>query len=124
MTLKSPQDIATMAELRGQIDRLDHELIRLFALRQAHVDRAVELKLIEGLPARIHERVEAVVSHVSDVAKTEGFDADIAAQMWRLMIEGMIAREEQAMAYNTISSSTETDKNTVDKRTSHDCHTD
>ena len=98
MTLKSPADITTMAELRAQIDRLDQELIQLLALRQAHIDRAAQIKPAIGLPARIDDRVEEVVSHVRELSKTEGFDPEIAAQMWRFMVDGMIAREERAMA--------------------------
>lgn len=98
MTLKSPQEIDTMAELRGQIDALDQELVRLLALRQSHIDRAAQIKPAIGLPARIDDRVEEVVSHVRELSKTEGFDPEIAAQMWRFMVDGMIAREERAMA--------------------------
>jgi isochorismate pyruvate lyase len=98
MTLKHPKNIGSMAELRGQIDQLDEDLIRLLAVRQRHVDRAAELKPAEGLPARIETRVDAVVDNVRNLAQREGFDAQTAADMWRLMIESMIAREEQAMA--------------------------
>lgn len=98
MTLKSPQDISTMAELRGQIDELDSQLIKLLSLRQAHIDRAAQIKPAIGLPARIEDRVEEVVTHVQDLSKVEGFDPEIAGQMWRLMVDGMIDREERAMA--------------------------
>jgi isochorismate pyruvate lyase len=98
MTLKHPKDIGSMAELRGQIDQLDHDLIRLLAVRQRHVDRAAQLKPAEGLPARIETRVNAVVDNVRSIAEREGFDAQTAADMWHLMIESMIAREEQAMS--------------------------
>jgi isochorismate pyruvate lyase len=98
MTLKHPKDIDTMTDLRTQIDHLDLELIRLLALRQSHVDRAAELKPIVGLPARIKTRVDEVVSNVHALALREGFDAPTAAEMWRLMIDNMIAREERAMS--------------------------
>jgi isochorismate pyruvate lyase len=101
MTLKSPQDITTMAELRGQIDTLDQELIKLLSIRQAHIDRAAQIKPAIGLPARIEDRVEEVVSHVIELSRTEGFDPEIAAQMWRFMVDGMIAREERAMSSDT-----------------------
>jgi len=50
------------------------------------------------LPARIETRVNAVVDNVRSIAEREGFDAQTAADMWHLMIESMIAREEQAMS--------------------------
>ena len=98
MTLRDPKDINTMADLRGQIDALDHELIDLLALRQRHVDRAAQLKPNEGLPARIETRVDAVVNNVRAKAEIAGFDVQTAAAMWQLMIETMIAREEQIMS--------------------------
>lgn len=98
MTLKHPKDIDTMTDLRAQIDQLDLDLIRLLAVRQSHVDRAAELKPSAGLPARIEDRVNAVVNNVQALALREGFDAQTAADMWRLMIDNMIAREEQAMS--------------------------
>lgn len=101
MTLKKPSEITNMSDLREQIDALDGELIRLLALRQSHVDRAAEIKPDAGLPARIDDRVEAVVEKVRAHAEVEGFEPDTAAAMWRLMIEAMIAREERAMSKRT-----------------------
>lgn len=98
MTLRDPKDITTMADLRVQIDALDHDLIRLLAVRQSHVDRAAQLKPNEGLPARIESRVDAVVNNVRAKAEIAGFDVPTAAAMWQLMIESMIAREDQIMS--------------------------
>lgn len=97
MTLKPPKDISTMADLRVQIDALDRELMRLLALRQAHVDRAAELKPGEGLPARIEARVKDVLDKVEAKAEEVGFEAALARQMWALMVEAMIAREERVL---------------------------
>ncbi|PTQ75784.1 chorismate mutase [Celeribacter persicus] len=97
MTLKSPKDIDTMAELRDQIDRLDRELVDLLAVRQAHIDRAAEIKPGEGLPARIETRVHDVLDKVETRARQSGFDPVLARQMWALMIEDMIAREERVL---------------------------
>jgi isochorismate pyruvate lyase len=98
MTYQNPKSIDTMADLRSQIDQLDHDLICLLALRQQHVDRAAELKPAVGLPARIEDRVNAVIDNVRGIAAREGFDEQTAADMWRLMIDNMIAREERAMS--------------------------
>lgn len=98
MDYTPPRDIATMEALRDQIDALDRDLIRLLALRQRHIDRAAELKPAIGWPARIDARVEDVVAKVRRAAASEGFEAETAEQMWRFMIERMIAREERAMS--------------------------
>ncbi|SFJ71975.1 chorismate mutase [Celeribacter neptunius] len=97
MTLKPPADITTMADLRLQIDALDRELIALLSLRQAHIDRAAELKPGEGLPARIEARVLDVLDKVEAEAKDKGFEPVLARQMWALMIEEMIAREDRVL---------------------------
>lgn len=100
MQLKPPTSIDNMRELRAQIDALDAELVRLFAQRQAHIDRAAEIKPSAGLPARIESRVEEVVGKVVDAAKAAGFDPVAAEQMWRILIDQMIAREEDVMGAN------------------------
>nr|WP_321508247.1 chorismate mutase [uncultured Celeribacter sp.] len=97
MTLKSPSEITTMAELRGQIDHLDRELVALLALRQVHIDRAAQIKPNEGMPARITSRVDDVLNKVSQAAAEKGFDPDLARSMWAQMIEAMIAREERVL---------------------------
>lgn len=101
MTLKSPKEIASMAELRAQIDDLDCALVDLLAVRQAHIDRAAEIKPGEGLPARIEARVLDVLDKVEARARLSGFDPVLARQMWALMIEEMIAREERVLGRET-----------------------
>ncbi|MBW6419033.1 chorismate mutase [Celeribacter sp. PS-C1] len=95
--LKSPKEIATMTDLRVQIDQIDRDLMALLALRQAHVDRAAELKPGEGLPARIDARVQDVLDKVEACAEEAGFEPALARQMWALMVDAMIAREERVL---------------------------
>lgn len=86
-----------MAELRGEIDRLDRELVALLARRARFIDRAVELKRPIGWPARIEDRVEEVVARVRAAAGGAGLDADLAERLWRELIEWSIAREARAL---------------------------
>lgn len=95
--MKAPQDCRNMAELRVQIDALDRALVEMLARRVTYIDRAAELKPAEGLPARIDDRVEAVVSKVRASAAEVGFDADLAEALWRRMIDWSIAREEKIL---------------------------
>ncbi|NIY80661.1 chorismate mutase [Celeribacter sp. HF31] len=95
--LKPPKEISTMADLRVQIDQLDRDLLALLALRQAHVDRAAELKPGEGMPARIEARVQDVLDKVEAEAESAGFEPALARQMWALMVDAMIAREERVL---------------------------
>ena len=61
-----------MAELRIQIDQLDRDLVGNLAVRQAHVDRAAELKPGEAMPARIDARVADVLENVEHAAREAG----------------------------------------------------
>lgn len=95
--MKSPTEIHTMKDLRVQIDRIDADLVKLFAIRQQHIDRAVQLKANENLPARIHERVQDVLNKVTSLSSKHGFSPEVAHKIWTVLIEEMIAREERAM---------------------------
>lgn len=92
--MKAPETIANMTDLRVEIDSLDQQIVELLAKRVTLIDRAAELKPGEGLPARIESRVEAVVDNVRHCAEMAGFDADLAEQLWRRMIDWSIEREE------------------------------
>jgi hypothetical protein len=42
--MPKPADCTTMAQIRAEIDRLDEDLVRLFAERAGYIDRAAEIK--------------------------------------------------------------------------------
>ena len=93
MTRTPPSDCATMAELRAQIDEIDKALMDLLAERALYIDRAIDLKRIEKLPARTTDRVVEVLGNVRALAADGGLDADLAEDLWRVLIEWGIARE-------------------------------
>jgi len=95
--MKSPADCHNMTELRVEIDRLDGEIVALLARRVGYIDRAAQLKPAEGLPARIEDRVEAVVANVRARAEAAGLDPDLVEALWRPMIDWSIAREEKVL---------------------------
>lgn len=92
--MKRPQDCTTMADIRAEIDRLDEELVALFAERTAYIDRAAAIKEEIGLPARIEDRVEQVVANVRRHAATHGLPPDKLEKLWRKLIDWSIEREE------------------------------
>ena len=94
---KAPQDCASMQELRVEIDALDEQLIDLLATRTGYIDRAVELKRIEKLPARTKDRVAQVLAKVRAGAELRGLDPDIIEKIWTELIEWSIAREESKL---------------------------
>ena len=97
ITGKAPNACKTMAELRQEIDAIDLALMDLLVLRSTYIDRAVDLKQIEKLPARTVDRVEQVVGNARRSADAHGFDADLAEKIWRELIEWSIDRENKEL---------------------------
>ena len=93
----SPQDCHSMQDLRSAIDAVDARLVALMADRRRYIDRAIELKPAEGKPARIDSRVEEVVRNVRAHAAGAGLDPALVEEMWRLLIDWSIAREEKEL---------------------------
>ena len=84
-----------MDELRHQIDKLDVKIIELLANRSGFIDRATELKKSNGMPARIPERIESVVSNARNAAEELDLDADLVEKIWRILIDWSIQREAE-----------------------------
>lgn len=81
--------------LRLEIDAADKALVQLLAKRFAIVDKVLDVKRTQGLPAFIPERVEVVIAHVRKLAEAEGLNADIAEKLWRVLIAETITYEEK-----------------------------
>ncbi len=97
---RSPQNCADMKALRAEIDRVDRELMDLLAERTAYIDRAIEIKMPQKMPARISVRVEEVVNNARKNAESAHIDPNFAANIWREIVEWSIAREEEKMKGN------------------------
>jgi isochorismate pyruvate lyase len=94
---KTAADCETMADIRAEIDRVDAELVALFAERTRYIDRAAEIKTAIGMPARIGSRVEEVVANVRRHAVTHGLPPDKIEKLWRKLVEWSIEREESVL---------------------------
>ncbi|WP_187431200.1 hypothetical protein ROLI_013510 [Roseobacter fucihabitans] len=92
-TLLPPKNCRSMAELGVQIDTIDVKLIEVLAIRSDYIDRAVDLKIVEGLPARTTDRVAEVLDRVSAAAADQGMDPALARTIWSELIERSIQRE-------------------------------
>ena len=88
-TLLGPKACRTMADLRAQIDAIDVDLIGLLATRSRYIDRAVDLKKIEGLPARTTDRVAEVLDKVGVTATEQGLDPELTRKLWAELIESL-----------------------------------
>lgn len=95
--VKAPEECHSMQELRAAIDVLDAGIVAALARRATYIDRAIDLKPAEGLPARIDDRVEEVVAKVRGRALVEGLDPELVEVLWRRLINWSIDREEKVL---------------------------
>ncbi|WP_096784720.1 chorismate mutase [Rhodobacter sp. CZR27] len=95
--MRDPEDCHSMEDVRAMIDALDAQLVEALARRAGYIDRAAEIKTVEGLPARIDVRVEEVVRNVRVRAMAEGLDPALIETLWRILIDWSIAREEEVL---------------------------
>ena len=93
--LTKPDDCKSMEELRHQIDKLDIKIVELLATRSKFIDRATDLKSINGMPARIPDRIESVVSNAREAAQELDLDSDLVEKIWRILIGWSIQREAE-----------------------------
>ena len=100
--MKTPAECMTMADIRAEIDRVDAELVALFAARAGYIDRAVAIKAEVGLPARIGSRVEEVVDNVRRHAEVHGLPPELVEKLWRRLIDWSIAREESVLGPDSL----------------------
>lgn len=84
-----------LSELRATIDRIDREIVALLAERVRCLDKVVDVKTRENLPAAIPERVEEVVAHVRAEAQAADMPPDLAELLWRRLIDWSISYEER-----------------------------
>ena len=92
-----PENCASMSDVRAEIDRLDADLITLFAERASYISRAADIKAVEGLPAFIPERVDAVVANARELAIENGLDGDLFELIWKELVKNAIAMEDKQM---------------------------
>ncbi|VDC18949.1 Salicylate biosynthesis protein PchB [Pseudogemmobacter humi] len=100
--MREAEDCRTMGEIRAGIDRIDTDLVRLFAERARYIDRAARIKAETDLPARIGSRVEEVVANVRRHALREGLPPDLVEKLWRRLIDWSIAREESHLGPDSL----------------------
>jgi isochorismate pyruvate lyase len=84
--------------LRQEIDAVDEKLVALLAERFRIVERVIEIKARDGLPAHIPERVEAVVGAARALAGARDVPPGLAEAVWRSLVAWTIAYEEEQLA--------------------------
>jgi isochorismate pyruvate lyase len=85
----------SLDEVRSQIDRIDHELVKLIAERGAYVRQAARFKATTQ-DVRAPARVEVVVRRVRALAMEAGADPELVEAVYRTMIARFVEAELQA----------------------------
>ena len=87
-----PAECQSMADVRQGVDALDRALVALLAERQRYMDAAARIK-----PDRDavfdQARIDDVVAKVLVSAEAHKLSPDIAAPVWRLLIDRCSAHE-------------------------------
>lgn len=78
--------MATLEELRDEIDRIDTEIIDLIGRRQDCAGRIAHQKYVEHQPVRDEERRRAVLDRAFERAVERGVDATAVQQVFELLI--------------------------------------
>ena len=84
--VKKPEACVNIGEIRDAIDKIDLEIIHLFAQRHIYVKEIVKFKSgDEGIIAR--ERKEQVLKQRKAWAEESGLDPGLMEDVFRLLIE-------------------------------------
>lgn len=88
----SPDNCATMAEVRAGVDALDRELAALVARRFAYMRAAARIKA-DRAAVRDEARKVAVIAAAAAYAERAGAPAERVAAVWETLVENSIAYE-------------------------------
>ena len=95
--IKAPADCQTKDDVRAEIDRIDSELLTLFAQRHRYVTRMAQIKT-DPHEARDPVRIEAVISKIRERSLALDLDEDQAELVWRTLIDWNINFEKGIIA--------------------------
>lgn len=94
MSDKIPDDLKVA---RNEIDRIDAQLVRLLGERQNVVERVIDIKKRNNLPAYIPDRVDVVIENAARQASEVGLSPDLARRLWRTMVEWFVDYENEKL---------------------------
>lgn len=88
----SPEDCATMAEVRAGVDALDRKLVALLATRFGYMRAAARIKQSREA-VRDEGRKASVIAAAVAAAEAQGIPGDVIGDIWERLVEGSIAYE-------------------------------
>lgn len=91
--MKTPEECASLPEVRAAIDVLDRELLSLLGRRAAYVHAAARFKS-DAASVRAPDRLRSMLEQRRAWAAEEGLDPEVAAQLFTLLVEYFTRREQ------------------------------
>ena len=82
----------TMAQVRTAIDRIDRQIVTLLGARFRYVEAAARIKA-DPAAVRDEPRIAQVIDNARETAAEEGVPPELAAQLYRILIEASVAYE-------------------------------
>lgn len=91
-TPKTPEDCASMIDVRMGVDALDQQLVALLETRFGYMRAAARIKNTREA-VRDEERKASVVSAASESAAAAGLPKEAIADIWDRLVEASITYE-------------------------------
>ena len=95
--MKSPHDCATLAEVRAEIDRLDHAVVEAIGQRKEYVHAAVRFKRSES-DVQAPDRQRKMVAARRLWAEEDGVDPVLVESLFRKIVAHFVALELTAFS--------------------------
>ena len=96
--------VESLRDLRSNIDKIDREILKILAKRQAEVEQMVSLKKAYNLPVYHPAREEDMISDRRRQAKEAGLDPDYPEEIFRTILRRSRVEQTDSMADKGIRS--------------------
>ena len=90
--MRSPENCASIGDVREAIDGLDREIVRLLGRRSRYVAAAARFKLNER-SVQAPERQRAMLARRRNWAEKEGLDPDFVEELYGNIVSHFVGRE-------------------------------
>jgi len=90
--MKTPEQCENIAEIRTEIDRIDHDIVVALGERLKYVRAASQFKTSEA-SVRAVERVRSLLAQRRAWASEEGLDPEVVEKMYRDLLSFFIEAE-------------------------------
>ena len=104
MISKKPDQCESMEDIRNEIDRIDHQIINLFAERLQYVEEIVRFKKDEE-SVIAQKRKDFVINQRATWASEKGLDRAVFNKIYTLLVESNIAHELELLKSKKLKTS-------------------